>query len=154
MVVSFILTVVGNLRHLLCEIVVIGKNGTAVAVASEVFGRKEGGGPCDADSSGSFLCTVGACVPCSDGLCVVFDDVDIVFFSQGHDLVHIGALSEQVYGHDGFGAGCDMRFDVRRSDIKSEWIYIDHDGLQSEECDDFGGGDVGEGGHDDLVTRL
>ena len=43
----------------------------------------------------------------ADSLTSVFYDIEMMLFGKSHDSLHVGALAEQVYRHDGFGTGCD-----------------------------------------------
>ena len=152
MVVLFGLAVVGDHPGYCCEVIVVGDDGAAVAVASEIFGGEKG---CASEvSHGTCFSggTVGEGIVGADGLCVVFDDEEVVLLGQGEDGFHIGALSEQVHGYDGFGSRGDMGFDEFCGDVEGMWIHVGHDGDEAQESDDFRGCDVGECGYDDFVA--
>ena len=83
------------------EGVVIGDDHAPIPHASEIFAGEKGETAGESHGAGLFE-AVFAGVGRADGLGGVFDDGDVVLIGYGEDRVHVGALSEEVDGHDGF----------------------------------------------------
>src|SRR5699024_7882496 len=85
-------------------------------------------------------------------MCTVFDDSQVMFFGDGHDLIHIGKTTIQMYRNDGFSPRSDRFPDFFRIDAPGIFlhihenrygIYIDHRGSR---------GLPGKTGYDDFIT--
>ena len=100
-------SVVGDSTHASCQIVVVGEDSTAVSVAAEVLRGEETGTTDMTDGTCLLGLTVSEGVFRSDSLTCVLYDKEVMLFGESHDSLHVGALAEQVYRHDGFGTGCD-----------------------------------------------
>lgn len=153
-VVAAALPVVRRFTKFYGELFGVGVHRAAVTVGAEVLAGVEAGGADVADGAGPGLAAVGESVGGTDGLGVVFHDVDAVFFGEGHDGLHVAALPVEVDGDDGLGALRDGGLYVFRTHVESAGVYIYHYRCEAEQGDDLSRSDVGEGGDDDLVTGL
>jgi hypothetical protein len=90
----------------------------------------------------------------AEALSGILDDRQAVPGGDGIDFVHIRRLAVEADRHDGAGPGGDRDFDLAGVDIAGVRFDIDEDRRGAEQGDDFGGGDEGERGGDDFVTRL
>lgn len=146
-VVAAVLAVAGDLPDDLGELVVVGEDGTAVAVAAQRLAREEAGA-----GDGAEVARHAALVAGAEALRGVFDDRDAVFGGDGVDGVEVGALAVQAHRDDGAGLGRDGGFEQRRVEVVGARVDIDIHRLGAEHGDGFGGGDVGEARSDDLVA--
>lgn len=127
--------------------VVFGRHQTAVAGASEVFGRKEAEAADRTHGSGAASAVIGA-----DGLGGILDDGQVVASGDLENLVHACALPVDMNWHDGAGARGDGGFDPTDIDIEVIGIDIDINGSGAEARDGAGRSEEGPGGGDDLVS--
>ena len=138
-----------NLAHGRSQGVVVGEDRATVAVATERLAREEAGA-----ADGREVAAFPALVVGTKALGSVLDHRQVVTCSDGVDFVHIRRLAVEADRHDGFGLRRDGGFDLACIDVAGIGLDIDEDRHGSEQDDDFGGGDEGEGGGDHLVARL
>ena len=89
------------------EVSVIRRDQPAVAHSPEIFRRKKTEGPRIPEGPGVSTAATGA-----DGLAGVFKDLDAASISQFHDGLHIGTLTEEMHGDDGFRTRRDLPLDL------------------------------------------
>jgi len=130
------------------DFVVVGKNHSAIAGGTEIFGDVEA-------NSGGFaeVAGVNAFVVAVDVLGGIFENDEVVFFGDCLNGFNIDHLSEEVDGHDRLGFLSDGGFDLGGIDAHRFAVDIDEDGGCAELGNDFNGCDEGEGGGDDFITR-
>jgi len=146
-VVAAVLAVAGDLADDLGELVVVGEDGAAVAIAAERLAGEEAGA-----GDGAEVARHAALVAGAEALRGVFDHRDAVLGSDGVDGVEVGALAVQAHRDDGLGLGRDGGFEQRRVEVVGARIDVDIHRLGTEYGDGLGGGDVGEARGDDLVA--
>lgn len=146
-VVAAVLPVAGDLADELGELVVVGEDRTAVAVAAERLAGEEAGA-----GDGAEVARHAALVAGAEALCSVFNHRYAVLGGDGVDGVEVGALAVQAHRDDGAGLGRDGGFEQRRVEVVGARIDVDIHRLGTEYGDGFGGGDVGEARGDDLVA--
>ena len=66
--------------------------------------------------------------------------------------VHVGHLSEEVNGHDGFCFWSDAAGGVGEIEVEGVGVVINEDGGGADARDAAGGGEEGEGGAEDFVA--
>ena len=86
--------------HFFGKFVVVGDHQPAISISSKVLGGEEG-----ETAEVSDRPDLAALVFGPNGLGCVFDHIQVVFFSQTHDLVHIGGLAIEV--NRDYRADCD-----------------------------------------------
>jgi len=91
----------------------------------------------------------------------VFDDLEIVFFGEFQDRVHVHGMAIDMHGHNGFQLPValfyfcfDLFPDLNHVHAPSAGIAIHKDRNAAVVDDRLGTGDDGEGGHNDLVARF
>ena len=146
-VVAAVLAVAGDLADDLGELVVVGEDGAAVAIAAERLAGEEAGA-----GDGAEVARHAALVAGAEALRSVFDDRDAKFGGDGVDGVEVGALAVQAHRDDGAGLGRDGGFEQRRVEIVGARVDVDIHRLGAKHGDGFGGGDVGEARGDDLIA--
>ena len=88
----------------------------------------------------------------SKGLGGVFDDGEVVLGRDGVDGGHVGCLTVNADGHDGFGIRRDSRFDLSSVHVPSGLIDVDEDWGSPEEGDHFRCGNPGVRDGDDFIA--
>ena len=146
-VIAAVLSVIAELQHLVGEVVVVGEERSAVAVATEGLRREETGAADRAQVAG-----LAAFVGSSEALGGVFDYSEPVLGCDGIDRVHVCALAVETDRHDGLCTRRDRRFDLRVIDVVGFVVDVDEDGNGSEQRDHLAGGEEGEGRSNDLIT--
>ena len=68
------------------------------------------------------------------------------------DRIHVGALAEDVDGHDRLGRGSDRGLDGLDADVVGARLDVDEDGDGAQVRDRLSGREEGERGRDDLVA--
>lgn len=145
-VVPPILSVAGNLADNCGQVVVVGENGAAIAVASQGLAGKEAGGRHSAEVAG-FAAFIGG----AKALRGILDDRKIVFFGYGIDGVEIGALPVQGNRDNRLGSRGDGGFEFRWIEVEGLRVNIHIHRSGTEHGDSLGGGDEGETGSDDFI---
>ena len=126
-------------------------DGAAVAEGAEVFAREKAGASHVAKGAGGALHS-GALVHGTEALGVVFNEAQPMLLGPGHEGVHVGALPEEVHHDDGLRAGGSGA--LGRGGVEVEGVGVDvcEDGGGADFGHDFGRGDEGKVGDDDLVA--
>src|SRR5690606_4543956 len=93
MIITLALPVVGYHLQFYCQVIVIGKNGTAVSVTSQVFTGEKRGSTNIAYSTGFFNGTIGKTKICTNSLSVVFYYEQVMLSGDIHDVFHVCGLS-------------------------------------------------------------
>ena len=99
--------VIAQLANDAIDFSIVGDDCAAVAECAEVLldDEADGGGVAEfADAEAVAMST--------DGLCVVFDDEQVMLVGDLADRLHVGALAVKMNGHDRLGAGSDGGFDL------------------------------------------
>lgn len=148
MVVTAVLTVAGDLAHDFGQLVVVGEDRPAVAVAAQGFAGEEAGA-CNRRQIAAFA----AFVSCSKALGGVFNDGYAVLSRNGVDGVKVGALAVQAHGHDGFGSRGDGGFEQGRVNVVGARVDVHIHRLGPEQGHGLSGGDVSKAGGDNFVAR-
>src|SRR5207248_3275845 len=85
--------------HLICDVTIVRHHGSGVASSAKVLGRIEAEGGRISQPSGAQTAVLGAM-----GLRRVLHDSEAVRMREGHDWLHIRALTVEMDGHDRAGA--------------------------------------------------
>ena len=85
---------------------------------------------------------------------IILNKSEVMALTYIFYLFRIGATAVEVNNHEGSGALGDGWLDEGIVDLEGIDIGLYEDGLQATVGDGEDGGDVGVGGHDDLVTLL
>ena len=109
---------VAHTADLLRQVVVVGEERTAIAVAAQVLAGEEAGGTDVTDGAALLLRSIAEGVVATDRLAVVLDHEEVVLFGNGHDRFHVGGLAEEMHGHDRLGLRCDLALDVFGVDVE------------------------------------
>ena len=126
-------------------------DGAAVAEGAEVLAREKAGAPHVAEAASRALHGLAA-VDRTEALGVVLHEVKAVRLRPGHEGVHVGALPEEVHRDDGFGSGRSGALGRGGVEVESAWVDVCENGGGADFSHDFGRGDEGEVGDDDLVA--
>ncbi len=145
--IATILAVAGDLAHHGGQLIVVGEDGSAVAVAAQGFAGEETGA-----SNGCEVAAFAAFVRGAKALRSVFNDRDAMLSGNGIDGVVVGTLAVQTDGDDGLGTRSDRSFEQRGIKVVGTWIHIHIYGLGSQNGHCFGGGNVGKARSDDFIT--
>ena len=148
MVITAVLTMITNLTHGQGQVVIVGKAGPAIAVRPQGLGGEEAGAA-DGGQAAGLPPLVGR----SQALSRVLDHRQTRVGGDGVDGVQIRALTIEADRQDGPGTGAEGRRDPHRVQVVGARIDIDEDRPRPQQGNDLGGGDEGEGGGDNLVTR-
>ena len=79
--------------------IVIGEDGTAVAVAAQGLGREERGGGDGAEGA-----ALAALIGRAEGLGGVLDENEAVLLADGGDGVVVAGVAQNIHGHHGLGS--------------------------------------------------
>lgn len=148
MVVAAVLAVAGDLAHDFGQFVVVGKEGTAVAIATQGLAGEEAGAG-DRRQIAAFAAFVGG----AKALGGVFNHRNAVAGGNGVDGVIVGTLAIQADGDDGLGSRGDGGFEQGGVEVVAAWAHIYIHGFGAQQGHGFGGGNVGKAGGDDFVAR-
>ena len=131
-------------------LVVVGEDGTAVAVAAERLGGEEGGGG-DIAEAASYLVADTA----TEALGAVFEHIEAVIMGDAAYLGVGGGKTEEVDSDDYTGGEAAFGLDflnlslkVGGGDVEGGLFDVDKDGGGSFEGYNLGGGEEGEVGHE------
>ena len=141
-----IITVVAERTAFPSEIFVIGNDHTAFATGGEVFALAETEASDSTDGTGFF-----AFVNTAEALGAVFNHIEVVFFGNFKDGIHVGDNTIEVNDDDRFGTLSDRIFDFARIDqVIGAAVneYRQSTGLQSAET----GSNKTVGSTDDFIT--
>lgn len=97
---------------------------------------------------------MAAFVGCTDGLSGVFDDVEVVLFSKGHDAIHVSGLTEEMDWDDGFGFRGNFSSGVLEVESVIFKRGIDPDWGCAKASDATSGCEEGEDRAEDFVAGL
>src|SRR5690606_18054562 len=143
-----ILTMTSDLAQYFGQLVIVGEDGTAIAIAAQGFaGEKTGAG------NGAQVTGVSAFVSCPKALCGIFNYRYPVFIGNGIDGVKVSTLAVQAYRNDRFGFWRDACFQLVRVEVVGLGADVYIHRLCPEQRDGFSRGYVSEAGGNDLVTR-
>ena len=106
------------------KVVVVSEDSPSIAIATEVFRREERSCPHVTDSAYFLFVTIGKSIISTNGLRIVLNHKEVVFFSQSHYGFHISWLTEQMHGYNRFGARSNRFFNSLNVNIKSIVVYI------------------------------
>ena len=146
-VVAPVLSVAGDLAHDGGQLVVIRKDGTAVAIAAQGFAGEEAGAG-NRCQVAAFAAFVGR----AKALRCIFDDRDAVLGGNGVDGVVVGTLAVEADGDDGFGSGGDGGFQLCRVEVAGARVNVYVHGFGAEQDHGFCGGNVSKAGGDDFIA--
>ena len=135
-------------------VVIVGEEGSAIAIAAEGLGGEEGGGGDVAERT-----RTTAVDGSSEALSTVLEDEEVVLVGNATQLGIVGGQAKQVDGDDDTGGegavgndGLDGSLKVGGGDVERGFVYIDEDGGGTFEGDNLGGGKEGEVGHEDGIA--
>ena len=148
------LTVVGQTADALSQLAVGGEDSAPVAIAGQRLGGEEGRRADVGDGACLTRAAVGRDIVGSERLGVVLDDAELILLGHAQDRIHVARLSEEVNDDDGLRLSRHGLLDECRIDVVRVRTYIDKHRRGAQQGDHLGGGDVGKGGHNDLVARL
>ena len=154
MVVAHHHAVVGYRAHPSGQRIVIGEDCATIAVATQVLRGEETSATYVAHRRGLFLATIAERIYGADGLARIFHDIQVMFLGECHQGFHVGALTEEMNGHNSFGLRRDGFLDCLHRDIHRVPIHIHHYGSQTQEGHHFCGCDKRKGWGDHLVAGL
>ena len=154
MVVFTFLTMIGNHEDTGSQRLVGSHQRTSVAIASQRLGREKRSSPDMPDRSGLSYLSVGKSIIGTDGLGVIFHDIQMIGISQSHDRLHIAGLSEQVDGHNRLCPFRNSRFYFPGIDIEGIRIDIHQHGRQSQQSDNLGSRYISKCRQDHLIAGL
>lgn len=127
------------------QLVVVGEDRAAVAVAAERLGRKEGGRADEAEASG-----LSAANRAAESLRGVFENPEPVLDSHLFEAIVLGGQAEKIDRNErlrveSFTASLfDCRTDFGRVDVEGAGQHIDEHRRRAREADHLGGGHEGE----------
>ncbi len=127
--------------------VVVGEDGTAVAIAAERLAREKAGAAERAQVAALAGSEAGA-----EALRRILDDGQAVPLGDGIDRVHVRALAVKAHRKNGSRARRDRRFDLRRVDVEGVLLDVDEDRLAAEQGDHFGRSGKREGRGDHFIA--
>ena len=122
------------------QLLVVGDDGSAVAIAAERLGRKETGCGCRRQRADAAVLIGGA-----EGLSGVIEHEKAFRLRDRHDAVVVGRLPEQIDRYHGFRTkpGLARRgareFEACRIEVEARLLDVGEDRRGSDEHDDFGG---------------
>ena len=135
-------------------LVVVGEDGSSVAVAAEGLGGEEGGGGDVAEAAGYLVADTAA-----EALGAVFEHIEAVLMGDTAYLGIGGGKAEEVDGDDYPGGEAALGLDflnlalkVGGGDVEGGLLDVDKDGGGSFEGYYLGGGEEGEVGHEHGVA--
>ena len=135
-------------------VVIVGEEGTAVAIAAEGLGGEEGGGGDVAKRTGTTAVDGTA-----EALGTVLEDEEAMLVGNAAQLGIVGGQAKQVDGDDDTGDedavgndGLDSSLEGGGGDVERGFVYIDEYGGGTFEGDNLGGGKEGEVGHEDGIA--
>ena len=102
-------------------------------------------------AEGAEVAALAALIGGAEALGGVFDHRQAVAGGDGVDGVQVRRLAVEADGQDGLGAGAELGLDEAGVDVAGLGFDVDEHWGGADQDDDFGGGDEGEGGGDDLV---
>jgi len=85
-------------------------------------------------------------------LSTVFDDPEIMFFSDGHNGIHIRGMAEQMNRDNGFRPRGYLAFDLTPIHVERDGLNIHKNRPGFQKSDDLCRCDKGKGRGNDLVT--
>jgi len=147
-VIAPVLTVHPNLPRQGGQPLVVGEQGAALTVAAQGLGREEAAAADAAEAAGTPLVMGGA-----EALGAVFDHRQAVSLGDGVDGGHVSALAVEADRHDGLDVGADSLFQQGGVEVEGARIDVHIDRSCPHQGDYLAGGDEGEGGGNDLVSR-
>ena len=141
---------------------IIGGDGTGIAQCAKVLARIEamGGsrakrtGPCVSRFSRDESMRQKRIAQTSVGLGVVLDEFEVVAATNIPYPIRIGAAAIEMDDHDGSRTRGDGLFDKGIVNLERIKRRLDEHGLEAVLRDGEDAGDIGIGGHDDLVALL
>ena len=116
-VIAHLHAVVRNHAKFLGKRIIIGKHRTSVAVATEVLRREKARGPYMPNRSGLLARAIAEGVVGANGLTVILYHIQVVLVGNGHDRFHIGTLTKEMHGHNGFRFGRNRFFQCNGIDV-------------------------------------
>ena len=94
-------------------------------------------------------------VSATEGVAVVFDQPEVVFFAEGNHRAKIEGIAEGVRHHDGFGfPGRIGGFELIHPDIPRRGVVVDEDGHGTDLQDRSDGRGKSSGAGDDFIAGL
>jgi hypothetical protein len=148
--IALALAMHANFAHGLGQVVVVGEDGTTVAIAAQGLAREETGA-----TDGAEVAALAPLVGGAEALCSVFDHRQVaVFGGNGVDGVHVCGLAVQAHRHDGLGFDRDLGLNQTCVDVARVGFDVHKHGLGAEQHDYLGRGHKSKGRGDDLVTGL
>lgn len=126
---------------------VVGKQGSSVPEAAEVFGGEETEGAEISHGTGGFSAVAG-----TKSLGSIFEDHDPMVLGDFINSVHFGALTEKVNGNDGLSAGGKGGGEGVWVEVETDRTDICENRFGTDTGDASGGGKKAKGGANDLIT--
>lgn len=148
MVITATLAMTGDLAQYFGQLVIVGEDGSAIAIATQRLAGEEAGA-----GNGAQVAGVSAFVGCPEALGGVFNYWYTVFIGNSIDGIEISTLAVQAYRNDCLGARRDGCFQLLWVQVVGFGTDIHINRLGPEQRDGFSRGDVGEAGGNDLITR-
>ena len=108
---SYVVTVVTERTSFPSGVFIVGNDHTALAAGREVLGLAEREAAYIADGTGFMFNTVFVGVNAAEALRAVFDDFEVMFLCDSHDLLHIAHNAVKVNNNDTLGSRGDKSLD-------------------------------------------
>ena len=89
----------------------------------------------------------------TNALSSIFHHQQPIAIRYVHDGVHVAGHAGIVNREDRFSAWCNRTLDQSGVYVLRFWADVHEDGLGAAQNNGIGGGDKGEGGHNDLIAR-
>ena len=138
MMVFAFLAMIGNHADTGSQRLVGRHQRTSVAIAGQRLGREKGSRPDMSDRPDLPPPPIRKKIIGTDGLGIIFHDIQMTGICQSHDRLHIAGLSEQVDGHNRLCPLRNSRFYFPGIDIEGPGIDIHQHGRQPQQNDNLG----------------
>ena len=143
--------VIGEASHPGGQAAVPGQDCPPVSESPEVFAREEAGGSDSTEhprGCGRAIAAPGR----AQALGVVFHKVQAVFFSPGHQSIHVGALPKQMHHHHRLRPGRSGALGGSRIKLERRGVDVRKNGGSPNLRDDLRRSNEREVGNDDLIS--
>jgi len=144
---------IGDAPYQCCKLVIVCKESSSVAVASQVLGGEEGGAAYSTHCTCFLHRAVAEAILSSRSLSDILDYIEPVAVCQINYRFHVSTLAEEMYRHNCFCAWRNGFLDCLNTDIESTRIRFNKYQTKTKELNDLNCGNEGEVGGDDLIPR-
>src|SRR5574344_170246 len=139
-------TVVGEASYCICQLGVVGGDGTCIGKCAEILARIK-------TMTGGISQTAGemGAETAALRLRIIFNQLEVMTPADAADSIGIGASAIEVHQQKCTGAGGDVRFDEACVNLQRIVFWFYEDGFQTIAGDGKDGGDKGIGGNEDFI---